>query len=677
MKEPMTNNSGQALLAPSDIARIAEVSAAAVSNWRKRSADFPEPVGGTPARPLFARGDVISWLKANDKPLVELAESSALAALNLISHLLRDVGVDGYQSARLISSLCAARKLSDEDGAAFPLWQNFLGRVKQEGLAALRQLGHDYEIDRWDDLVEFPNFADRVPPEAAEKVAQLISEIPDAELADAADAVLARGISAKGRAGTENGYIGSRVSTFLARISQDDAHGVVYDPACGIGDALMQIWDLAGEERIDWLMANDVNEDAVLTADQRGYLRDAPLALQTVDVLATNPHLDYRPDLVVVEPPFGLSYDGYDLMDPRWAFGIPPKNSSEFAWIQHVIYNLADQGVGYVVTSGAPLFRGGREAEIRRELVSAGCVRAVYALPAKLLTHTSIPLAVWVVGKPGTTDSVRFVDATSDEVVGGRRGFEEANPSSDVSITDLLAGDVNLVPERWIGLDSPDPSLVVSDYANAVAAVGAAGRAAETVAVSEFKASGLARLSTIRELQSQGVLEVRTGRGGLDRGEVRNPQVVSSGDIARGHLAPVSEGLDLPASDTTAPGDVLVSTTGRLAAVLDELGGHILGMGVVGLRVTGTQLRADYLAAVVAGNWNRRLFTGTALQRVAARDLEIPLLTVEDQRAFAKATADLRRIQELAGQLASAAAEAAESLAEVARFGIQGIGGDA
>ena len=49
-KDPAPGADDGSLVAPSDIAEMAGVSRAAVSNWRKRNDDFPDPVGGTPAK---------------------------------------------------------------------------------------------------------------------------------------------------------------------------------------------------------------------------------------------------------------------------------------------------------------------------------------------------------------------------------------------------------------------------------------------------------------------------------------------------------------------------------------------------------------------------------------------------------------------------------------------------
>ncbi|MGW3203067.1 N-6 DNA methylase [Streptomyces sp. NPDC001135] len=49
------------------IARLAGVGRAAVSNWRRRHADFPRPVGGTETSPSFALAEVESWLRKQGK----------------------------------------------------------------------------------------------------------------------------------------------------------------------------------------------------------------------------------------------------------------------------------------------------------------------------------------------------------------------------------------------------------------------------------------------------------------------------------------------------------------------------------------------------------------------------------------------------------------------------------
>src|SRR5207237_7881052 len=58
---------GDATLTASGIARLANVGRAAVSNWRRRYADFPTPVGGTATSPHFDAREVEQWLRRQGK----------------------------------------------------------------------------------------------------------------------------------------------------------------------------------------------------------------------------------------------------------------------------------------------------------------------------------------------------------------------------------------------------------------------------------------------------------------------------------------------------------------------------------------------------------------------------------------------------------------------------------
>ncbi len=63
--EPVPENATEVTAA--GIARLAGVGRAAVSNWRRRHADFPQPVGGTAASPSFALAEVERWLRDQGK----------------------------------------------------------------------------------------------------------------------------------------------------------------------------------------------------------------------------------------------------------------------------------------------------------------------------------------------------------------------------------------------------------------------------------------------------------------------------------------------------------------------------------------------------------------------------------------------------------------------------------
>ena len=103
--------------------RLAAVGRTAVSNWRRRYADFPQPVGGTPASPLFALAEVEAWLRSQGKllevPLVERAwqELRARAGDDLqLAAALADAGDLLVKSQD--SAPAAVRELAAALGAA-------------------------------------------------------------------------------------------------------------------------------------------------------------------------------------------------------------------------------------------------------------------------------------------------------------------------------------------------------------------------------------------------------------------------------------------------------------------------------------------------------------------------------------------------------------------------------
>ncbi|MFJ4880034.1 hypothetical protein ACIP93_33170 [Streptomyces sp. NPDC088745] len=75
---------GRDVVLLAEVARIARVGRAAVLNWRRRHADFPDPVGGTDVHPEFDRRAMAAWLLDHDKidiPSPGLARSRSAAAV--------------------------------------------------------------------------------------------------------------------------------------------------------------------------------------------------------------------------------------------------------------------------------------------------------------------------------------------------------------------------------------------------------------------------------------------------------------------------------------------------------------------------------------------------------------------------------------------------------------------
>src|SRR5699024_2073904 len=110
--------------------------------------------------------------------------------------------------------------------------------------------------------------------------------------------------------------------------------------------------------------------------------------------------------------------------------------------------------------------------QARIDLVTRGNVEAVVALPAGMVPHTNMTLALWVL-RPDTEDSdtVPVLDAADiddPETVVPQWLTDPTQPpdgvSATVSITDLLGENCVLDPSRWV-FDSPDDTQVAATYA--------------------------------------------------------------------------------------------------------------------------------------------------------------------------------------------------------------------
>jgi len=136
------------------------------------------------------------------------------------------------------------------------------------------------------------------------------------------------------------------------------------------------------------------------------------------DTLEHPQHLDKKFEAVVANPPFSANWsaDPSFLQDDRFSqYGkLAPKSKADYAFIQHMIYQLDDNGVMAVVVPHGVLFRGAAEGHIRQFIIhEKNYLDAVIGLPANLFYGTSIPACVLVFKKCRThPDDVLFIDSS-------------------------------------------------------------------------------------------------------------------------------------------------------------------------------------------------------------------------------------------------------------------------
>lgn len=148
--------------------------------------------------------------------------------------------------------------------------------------------------------------------------------------------------------------------------------------------------------------------------------------------LLINSHL-MQFDFVVSSPSFGIKSWGYEVahydLYNRFHYGIPPKNRGDFAYLEHMISTLNEEGkLGVVVPNGI-LFRMGKEGEIRKNIIKKDIIEAVISLPPKMYPSTSVSTSILLINKNKEEkyrDSILFIGAENDYEKGKQQNYLSA-----------------------------------------------------------------------------------------------------------------------------------------------------------------------------------------------------------------------------------------------------------
>lgn len=152
-----------------------------------------------------------------------------------------------------------------------------------------------------------------------------------------------------------------------------------------------------------------------------------------------------RFDRVIANPMWNQSEWSKEYLEDaqpygRFKYGLPPKNSGDWAWIQHMIASMNIKGkMGIVLDNGA-LFRSRSEGKIRKKIVQDDLLEAVIALPSNLFYNTSSPGCVMIFNRDKLEErqnKIIFVYAEEEYREGsGQNYFEEKHIEKIVQAID-------------------------------------------------------------------------------------------------------------------------------------------------------------------------------------------------------------------------------------------------
>ena len=228
-------------------------------------------------------------------------------------------------------------------------------------------------------------------------------------------------------------YTPQQVSRVLAKIVTLGKTQIknAYDPACGSGSLLLRI---AKEADVGEFAGQELNRTTYNLARMNMILHDVHFSrfdIRQEDTLEEPQHLEERFEAVVANPPFSARWKGADNplheTDDRFSqYGrLAPSSKADFAFVIHMIHQMADNGTAAVVLPHGALFRGAAEGIIREHIIKEqNYLDAVIGLPPNLFYGTSIPACILVLKKCRVhDDNILFIDASADSEKKANQNF--------------------------------------------------------------------------------------------------------------------------------------------------------------------------------------------------------------------------------------------------------------
>ena len=292
-------------------------------------------------------------------------------------------------------------------------------------------------------------------------------------------------------------YTPQEVSKILAKIVTTGKSKLksVYDPTCGSGSLLLRV---AKEvSKVSNFYGQEMNRTTYNLARMNMILHDVhyrKFDIKQEDTLEHPQHLDKQFEAIVANPPFSANWSANPLFtsDDRFSqYGkLAPSSKADFAFVQHMIHHLAENGTMALVLPHGALFRGGAEQHIRKYLIEdRNYLDAVIGLPANIFYGTSIPTCIMVYKKcRENPEDVLFIDASQhfdkvktqnvlreehiDKIIETYRNrTEEDKYSKRATLAEIATNDYNLNIPRYVDTFEAEDSIDIDAIANDIKAL--------------------------------------------------------------------------------------------------------------------------------------------------------------------------------------------------------------
>ena len=293
-------------------------------------------------------------------------------------------------------------------------------------------------------------------------------------------------------------YTPREVVELLVKILNPEEGNRVYDPCCGSGGMLIY-----SAEHIRNSNGNSMNNISLFGQERNlntwsickmnMFLHDLFDAKIKKGDTFVNPLFHEEGgklqqfDKVIANPMWNQSYAKKDIKSSqefgRFSYGFPPKNSADWAWIQHMLASANKEGKIGVVLDNGVLFRSRSEGKIRKKVLKEDLIEAVIALPSNLFYNTSSPGCILVLNKNKPKErhgKVIFIYAEEDygsrrsmnylreedikKIVNAYNNFEDIEKYCRVAdMKEIKRNDFNLNIPRYVDTTDPEEPIDVKN----------------------------------------------------------------------------------------------------------------------------------------------------------------------------------------------------------------------
>lgn len=218
-------------------------------------------------------------------------------------------------------------------------------------------------------------------------------------------------------------YTPAPVSELLAKIATHKLEKVtyIYDPTCGSGSLLVKASKyLKGYRKI---LGQEKSNETYNMARMNMFLHGikySDFLIENGNTLKDNKfwELEKQIDLIVANPPFSIGWSPNESLDDKRFKDYPkmaPPKTADYAFIQHMLYMLKENGRCAVVVPHGVLFRGNAEGIIREYIVgNMKYLRAVIGLPKNMFFNASIPACIILFEKKSSNEKILFIEGSKE-----------------------------------------------------------------------------------------------------------------------------------------------------------------------------------------------------------------------------------------------------------------------